>query len=127
VAEKFRIILELPPKVLSPNWTVGTTGGRFKKASAFKRYKRRAAEAVESCGIESFPWKYVHVEAEFFHKVKRKRDEDNAMGSLKAAYDGLVVAGVTADDDSQHMKREIPKFNKDTEDPRVELTITRIR
>jgi Holliday junction resolvase RusA-like endonuclease len=125
--ERFRIILELPPKVLSPNWTVATVGGRFKKASALKRYKRRTAEAVENCGIESFPWEYVQVEAEFFHEVKRRRDEDNAMGSLKAAYDGLVVAGVAADDDSLHMKKEIPKFSKDTEDPRVELTITRIR
>ena len=124
--EQVTIILPLPPKVLQPNCTVGTIGGRFMKAAATKRYRRLAKEAVEAECIETTPWGKVTVKAVFYFSHARRRDPDNAMGSLKAAYDGIVDTGLVADDDYEHMERMPPIFRGDCNYPRVELTITRL-
>jgi hypothetical protein len=121
--ESVTIILPLPVTALSPNAAVGSIGGRFEKAAATKRYRRLAREAVEAEKIESMPWNRVIVTAAFFHKADRRRDPDNATGSLKAAYDGIVDSGLVPDDDSKHMRRGEPSFSIDKESPRVELTI----
>lgn len=125
-SESVTIILPLPAKVLQPNCTVATIGGRFKKASAIKRYRHLAKEAVEAECIETGPWGGMEVQATFYWAHARRRDPDNAMGSLKAAYDGIVDAGLVADDDYKHMKRMPPVFRGDHDYPRVELTITRL-
>ena len=97
----------------------------MKKASAAKRYRRLACEAVEAEEVESIPWERVIVSAKFFSRDKRRRDTDNAMASLKSAYDGIVDSGIVVDDDWEHMMRGIPSFDIDKINPRVELTITR--
>lgn len=96
------------------------------KASATKRYRRLAREAVQECEIESMPWEYVVVGAIFYFKDKRRRDQDNFMGSLKAVYDGIVDSGLVPDDDYKHMQRGALEFGTDRKCPRVDLTITRI-
>lgn len=123
--ENVTIVLPLPIQVLQPNCTVGSFGGRMLKASAIKRYRALTCLAVESECVETMPWGKVVVQAKFFYKDKRKRDQDNAMGSLKAAYDGIVDSGLVADDDYKHMKRTYMDFGIDKKHPRVELTITR--
>ena len=124
--ETLAIILPLPVRVLSPNCQVATPGGRFAKASATKRYRRITREAVEAEQIETAPWGKVVVDVVFYHKVKRRRDEDNAMGSLKAVYDGIVDSGLVPDDERRYMRRSIPEFKIDKAHPRVELFIRRI-
>ena len=123
--EAVTIILPIPNPVLSPNVAIGSYGGRMKKASAAKRYRRLAREAVEAEEVESIPWERVIVSAKFFSRDKRRRDTDNAMASLKSAYDGIVDSGIVVDDDWEHMMRGIPSFDIDKINPRVELTITR--
>lgn len=125
MTEELTIILPLPNPALSPNVAIGSYGGRMKKAAAAKRYRRLAREAVEAEEIETAPWDRVIVGAKFFHKTKRRRDTDNAMASLKAAYDGIVDSGLVPDDDWEHMQRGLPSFEHDANNPRVELTITR--
>jgi len=124
--ETFYIIVPIPNVALSPNFTVGSIGGRMMKAAASKKYRKSVCDAIKNECIESIPWKKVSVKAEFYHKTNRRHDEDNSIGSLKAAYDGIVDAGVVVDDDHTHMRREIPEFNFDKEYPRVVLTITRL-
>ena len=97
------------------------------KANATKKYKRLTYEAIENEGIETGPWSLVEVKAKFYFKTNRRRDCDNAMGALKAAYDGIVIAKLVEDDDSKHMGRREPEFLVDKVNPRVELTIERIR
>ena len=127
IPESLTIILPLPSGLLSPNCTVGSIGGRFAKAGAIKKYRRLAREAVEAGGTETAPWDRVLVSAIFYYKDKRRRDQDNAMASLKAAYDGIVDAGLVIDDDYKHMKREYVDFALDANCPRVELTIARLQ
>ena len=47
------------------------------------------------------------------------------MGALKAAYDGIVDAGLVENDDYAHMERGAPTFFIDRLTPRVVLTVTR--
>lgn len=121
------ISLPLPAKVLQPNSTIASFGGRMMKAAATKRYRKLACEAVKETEIETVPWEYAVVEATFFFRDKRRRDQDNATASLKAAYDGIVDSGLVPDDDPRHMKRLYADFEIDKKNPRVELTITRIK
>ncbi len=124
--ESIKITLPLPAKVLQPNCTIATFGGRFAKAAAIKRYRKLACEAVLKERVESAPWALLSVEASFFFGTVRKRDQDNFMGSLKAVYDGIVDSGLTIDDDYKHMQRGMPEFSMDKKFPRVDITITRL-
>lgn len=120
------IILPLPPRVLSPNVAQATLRGRFAKAAATKRYRKIAREATEEECIESAPWGRVEVASTFYHKTQRRHDDENSMVSIKPAYDGIVDTGLVPDDDSKHMRKLPPTFLIDKENPRVELTITRL-
>jgi len=65
------------------------------------------------------------VTARFFFKTRRRRDRDNLLASLKAAFDGLADAGLVADDSGLiHMPVE---QYIDRADPRVELVVERVR
>jgi len=125
--ESLTIILPLPSGLLSPNHTIGSIGGRFAKAGAIKKYRRLAREAVEAERIETAPWRKVTVKARFCFKENRRRDPDNATGSLKAAYDGIVDSGLVEDDSYDFMTRLPPVFLLDHKCPRVELLIERIQ
>jgi len=125
--EVIRIALPLPNAVLSPNSTIGSLGGRMMKATATKKYRRLACEAVEAERVDSAPWEVVIVKATFYKPRRSRFDPDNAAGSLKAAYDGIVDAGLVPDDDIDHMKREMPDLAIDKENPRVMIEITRIK
>lgn len=125
-AESLTIILPIPNKVLQPNCTVGSFGGRMMVNAARKKYKKLTREAIESECISTAPWEKVTVAARFYYKDSRRRDTDNAIGALKSAYDGITESGLIIDDDRKHMKREEPELLIDKKNPRVELVITRI-
>ena len=121
--ESVKIILPLPKGVLSPNFSVASRRMMFAKAATIKAYRRKAMQAIEAERIETMPWGKVELEATFYFRTTRERDDDNAMGSLKAACDGIVDAGLVLKDDYEHMKRMPPKFYKDSVYPRVEILI----
>lgn len=125
--EEIRIILPPVPKVLQPNCSAGTIGMRFKKASAIKKRRRITAEAVEIEECETLPWEKCHVHADFYYKTNRRRDVDNAIGSLKSTYDGLVDSGIVSDDTPDKMVRDMPSLLVDKDYPRIEITITRLQ
>jgi len=118
----FVIVIPLPSKYLSPNWMTGSLGGRIAKSKAAKKQREFVRHAIVTLVLGSF--KKVSVKPIFFNKVNRKRDEDNAVGSLKSAYDGIVDAELVKDDSPKYMIREMPEFRIDKQNPRVELRIT---
>lgn len=124
--ESIIIALPLPPKVLSPNCMIASVGGRMMKAAATAKYRRLAKEAVEAECVDSAPWAVVSVKPSFFFKDARRRDQRNSDASLKAAFDGIVDAGLVSDDDYDHMKGELPDFSVDKQNPRVMIEITRL-
>lgn len=126
MGEEIRLILPPVPRVLQPNCTHATMGGRMQKVAATKKQRRITREQVELEGVETLPWGKCLVHAEFYYKTNRGRDIDNAIGSLKAVYDGLVDAGVVKDDTPDMMVRDMPRLNVDKKHPRVEITVTRL-
>ena len=127
MTETLTIVLPIPNKVLSPNCMIASVGGRFMKAAAAKKCRRLAREAIEVEDIQTAPWKFAEVSAYYFHKDKRRRDEDNFQSMLKATYDGVVDSGLVVDDDSLHMRKHPPTFLVDKLNPRVEIVIERIQ
>ena len=124
--ESVKIILPLPKKVLSPNFPVASRRMMFAKAATVKAYRRTAMRAIEKERIETMPWGKVELKAIFYFKTTRERDDDNAMGSLKSACDGIVDAGLVLKDDYEHMKRMPPEFHEDSTYPRVEILIRQV-
>jgi hypothetical protein len=50
----------------------------------------------------------VRVELRYTPRTRRTRDADNLVALLKPLVDGLVDAGVVADDDDEHVERLMP-------------------
>jgi crossover junction endodeoxyribonuclease RusA len=121
--ESFIIILPLPSKVLSPNCMVGSIGGRYAKAAAAKKQRRLACEAIHEAIQADRQGAMVVVTPTFYHKTNRRRDTDNAMGSLKSVYDGIVDSGLVPDDTPEYMERKMPVFKIDKQWPRLEIEI----
>jgi Holliday junction resolvase RusA-like endonuclease len=123
------IVLDLPPKELSPNYTVGSRPARLGKAAKIKAYRRHACEEAQVACAQSLdtthgmPWEAATVQATFYFAQNRRRDADNLLASLKAAFDGLRDSGVLADDDQlTHLpvQRRVDKVR-----PRVQLFIAK--
>jgi len=87
--------LPLPPKALSPN----SRPTRRAKISAVRAYRTTAwAKAYEATGGKRYQWRQAYVCVSFHFKDRRQRDGDNLVASLKAAFDGLVDAGLILSD-----------------------------
>lgn len=122
-----RITLPLPPKELSPNYTVGSIGQRMAKATKTKNCRTLARKLtlieMSDNHINDDEWPAAEVACTFYHKDTRRRDKDNALASLKAAFDGIADAGLVGDDSALTY---LPvKMLKSKENPRVEIEITR--
>jgi Holliday junction resolvase RusA-like endonuclease len=123
---KISITLPLPHKSLSPNYTVGSRGARLGKAAQTKKYRQAACTEVcydIAAGLVSRGWKAAEVQCTFYYKDVRRRDKDNALASMKAAFDGIADAGLVSDDSALTYLPVI--MLKSKENPRVEIEITR--
>jgi Holliday junction resolvase RusA-like endonuclease len=113
------ITMRLPPKELWPNrlkhWA--------KKAPITREY-RNTAWLTMLQKFQGDPYKRAIAKLTFYWPDKRRRDVRNAEAAMKAAYDGIVDAGVIEDDDYLHLIHDATEFELDTQNPRVEITIT---
>lgn len=126
---KVTITLPLPHRCLSPNFTVGSRGGRMMKSTQTKKHRQYAgiyAKAeMDVQGVGKSPnWAAASVLPTFFFKDARRRDKDNCLAWIKAYMDGIADAGLVANDaDFTYLPVRI---EKDAKNPRVELTITKM-
>lgn len=115
------VVLPLPPKELSPNarchWGA--------KAREVKRYRRMAwAEAIAARGRTGDRWKNATCQAKFYFATRRRRDRDNLLAALKAAFDGLTDSHILEDDSGLvHLPVDVLS---DPENPRVELHLAKL-
>lgn len=120
VSESVTITLPLPAKSLSPNARVHhMTLARAKAVHT----KRAAWVTFEVLHGDTPKWQSATIQATFYHAQQRRRDQMNLLGSLKAYEDGLVLAGLLADDEGVTWSPAIRLI--DRENPRLVLTITR--
>lgn len=112
--------MPLPPKELSPNARVHWA----KKFRAVREYRSLAKFHAGIAGAlcRGLPWERAEVSLTFYFPHKRVRDGDNAIASMKAAFDGMSDAGVIANDSGlTHLP---PTLLVDRDNPRVEITLT---
>ena len=126
--DSITITLPLPNKMLSPNHTVGSIGGRMAKAQAIKSYRQNAWLATLAHVAEGHvsPMQSAQVTLTFHLPDQRRRDIGNLEASMKPAYDGLVDAGLIVDDDYLHLRHLPSTIEIDKGNPRVEITVTRV-
>lgn len=112
------VTVPIPHKALSPNarcfWRT--------KAAAVKVTRTRARLGACAELLCAQPrWTRARTRIRWFTKTIRHPDADNALASLKAAFDGFKDAGLLADDNG--LAHEPIEFSKDAKNPRVEITI----
>jgi len=118
--EVVTLILPLPAKSLSPNardchWVIDI---------AKRIHRDRARWATYDAIAGATPrWLAATIQATFYHAQHRVRDQMNLIGSLKAYEDGIVDAGLLADDEGVTWLPVIRRIDRDN--PRLVLTITR--
>jgi hypothetical protein len=123
------ITLPLPDRRLSPNNKPGTRGGRMAMSAAAKKArgiaKIIAMAAFRTAGHKQ-PWTRARATATFYWPDARRRDILNADASLKAYFDGIVDAGVIADDCYGVLSHGETRFAVDKANPRVMIVVEQV-
>lgn len=116
-------ILEIPP---SNNKFMGR-GSKNYQAFAYQEEKKRWAWLVRQALGRTYiklPKKNAVVKIKYYFKDRRRRDPDNYSG--KFILDGLVHAGVLADDSFNNIEL-ILRGGYDRKNPRTEIEIEEVR
>lgn len=115
--------------IVIPDTPISQNSDTWKGRWTRRKYKRDLEEVVFwLCKEQRIPaLGKVRLSAVVYWGDKRKRDFDNFFTLWKVAQDGLVNAGVIADDDQAHIP-ESPtlRFEHDPEFPRTEITIAEV-
>ena len=121
------LVLKLPwpPPALSPNVHVH----HMAEYRAKRDYQSDCYFAIRETVGPSPDWiagpdSLVTAAVVFVVPDKRRRDLDNAMASLKAAFDALVAAGLLVDDDSEHLKLAAPEMRVVKGEKYVKVTLS---
>ena len=69
-------------------------------------------------------WKHALIQYVFYHRQKRKRDDDNLISSMKYARDALILAGLLEDDYGLVTLPPITRIDKTN--PRVHIYLKHI-
>ena len=101
----------LPDANLSPNKRLHHMELYRAKAAA----KMDAVMLVLSQGKPVRPYERAHITITWVAKDKRRRDTDNLFASMKAYIDGLVEAGLLADDDAMRVSYTL-RYERGTRD-----------
>ena len=120
--ETVTVVLSLPPRGLSPNARLNWAD----KARLTRGYRELAHAATRAAGGWKRQWPRAIATARFFFRTPRRRDEDNARASLKAAFDGMVDAGLLVGDTAAHLTHGRPVMAVDPGNPRVEIEVRRL-
>ena len=117
--EAITIVLPIPPVEVRPN---GRAHWRTKAAAVKKMRDIAVLECWHAIGMKKPLWSTARISYDWYHPTKRLLDRDNIIGSCKAYLDGIVSAGVLADDNGVTLE-PVGRF-VDPKNPRVEITVT---
>ena len=104
MTEQITITLEMPHKHLSPNsrchWAQKSKAKRDQRKTTEFFFLRELTNAapVKATQLAWRPCKTANVQITVTPPDRRRRDKDNLLASLKAAFDGAQDAGLIADD-----------------------------
>ncbi len=115
--------LPWPPRELSPNvkvhWGTKKRATDLYKAECFVAIRDVIGHAERPEPLQEATAKVVFVVPD-----RRRRDIDNAMASIKPAFDAMVTAGLLVDDDSKHLKLAAPEMRVQRGERYVEVTLS---
>lgn len=94
---------------------------RLAAASMKRRHTDRVCQRAQDCDVPTFKGP-VFVEVDWY-EANRRRDPDNVNFAIKFVLDGLVRAGVIANDTQRHILGIEHRVLVDRERPRVHVTI----
>jgi len=89
----YLLTVSAPARCLSPN-----SRAHWRSVSKAKKKLRGQAAVMSRAANAPEPLASASCRATFYVKCRRRRDGDNALASLKAAFDGLQDGGLIADD-----------------------------
>jgi hypothetical protein len=110
----------LPSRDLSPNKRL-----HYMALAAAKRdAKEEAFALVLQQGRPATPYDKAHITITWVAKDKRRRDPDNLFASMKPYIDGLVGAGLIADDSAMHVSYTLKYERGEKDDTVIEVERT---
>lgn len=119
------VVLPIPSKTLSPN---GRKHWRTQRAAVkqAREWGRLAAlAALSPCNATRPLWTAANVDLKLVRKDRRGRwDEDNLIASCKSYIDGVVDAGLLANDRGLRWGQVVQEVDKSELRGRIELTFT---
>ena len=123
-----RVTVSIPHAKLNPNYTRNHMAKHRLKQEHKEESGWATTVAIHAYegqhGPLSLPWDVVTLRYVFFHPNRIRRDDDNLIGSMKAARDGLKAGGLLADD---YRVTLLPiERNYDAARPRVEMEVERV-
>lgn len=117
---QYKIELPIPSRILSPNARVHWA----QKAAKTKNLREMAyLVSLAVMALEKPLWEKAFVDITYFFPQNRRRDKDNLLSMLKAAFDGIGDSGMVKNDCGFTYRPIELKIDK--KDPRVEITITK--
>lgn len=123
-----RVDLELP---LPPAEAGGNDRGHSIVRSMVRKQMKRDAYFVARTQINAYlwpwqPWTLVVITYRWYGKTLRMPDPDNVIARCKAYLDGIVEAGLIADDSRAHVSFAPVVYEKDKNNPRLVVEIERV-
>lgn len=124
--ESITITVGIPPRILSPN-AKGQSWRRKIRPRQETRYHAHMAALAALDGRDAPKWEKAELRIRWFGRTRNvlRMDRDNAIATLKAAFDGLTDAGIWHDDHAASIAADQPTFAVDRDEPRVELEVRR--
>lgn len=118
----YEIRLPWPKPPLSLNDGGWTKAAKLARAATIRRVRKDTELLVRAARIPSAA--RIAVTLTYHPRDGRRRDEDNLVGTFKPICDGIVDAGLVADDDPAHMAKAMPVIGTpNPKDPHLVLTI----
>ena len=117
------ITLGIPDRRLRPNHKPFSRGGAIAKSVEVKGYRRTAYWMTrQEIGSHGPAWQRAVARATWYlGKGQKRLDEDNALATLKPAFDGMQDAGLILND--RGLRHKSPVWFRDSENPRVEIYV----
>ncbi len=127
--DSITITLTLPDPILSPNarahWAkLAMAKAKFRALSRHLTIREMRQHEMIGSFCSRMPeanWQRASEHTTFYFAQNRRRDKDNFSAMLKSARDGIVDAGLLADDSG--LVQHPVTFAIDRENPRVEIEI----
>ena len=123
--KQITVTVKFPSGKLLPNASMAASRGSMMQIRRIKKESVNAAwiESLRVCNTKPRHEKFgLHLA--FYAPNARRRDPDGLVAAAKTSIDGMVHAGIIADDSMKNIELFSQSFEIDRDNPRMEMIIT---